>query len=460
MRAKPTAGPAFVHHGTTRVLSVGTHEIAGVRFDVSNGTKHPSVAWTAEGKARSEKLKKAKGHKLLLQSKPKRCLLVFRDLLGTWHHLPGEGLRFRVRGIEFEMLDADHDGTWFEPDVDLIRRVGDSHAVPLRAPHVVEDWTLAVRGFDPERKTLELTVAPINADLNREEREVLTTLNRERERMGFYGAVALPKWSEPLRLHAQWMALHGKVQHHEEPGSQGYTPEGNNAGNASVILTHPRHVDIATYVDIDSPIHGHVLTMPEFVQTGVGAVRKTKRKKAKSDTADVYGGIWTMELHGFKHATVESVRFPQVWPPHMATGVPRSWTTEGEDPRPPEDRGREQGYPIRVYLTPGLEEKAKLADLKVTLFAHGKEKEPLECFVIAPDRPLPYEPSPFLRHLLGVLKPIFILPRPVLKAETWYVLRLEATVDGTPLHHQTAFRTGDLRGQYRDLTVGDRRIGR
>lgn len=465
VRAKPTAGPAFVHHGPARVLAVGTNELAGVSFEMTPGKKHPTVAWTAEGKERSETLKKAKGHRLVLQAKPKRCLFVFKDLFGAWHHLPGEGLRFSVRGLEFEVLDADHDGTWFETDEDLIRRVGDDHAVPLRAQHVVEDWTLAVRSFDPERKALELTLEPIDRALNAEERAVLATLNRERERMGYLGTVALPRWSEPLRLHARWMAMHGKVQHHEEPNTAGYTAEGHNAGGASVILTHPRDVDIATYVDIDSPIHGHVLTMPEFVQTGVGAMRREHVKHpqggtSKAEGSTVYGGLWTMELHGFKHAKVESVRFPQVWPPHMATGVPRSWTTEGEDPRPPEDRGREQGYPIRVYLTPGVNETADLKDLKVTLFAQGKPREPLECFVIAPDRPLPYEPSPFLRHLLGVLKPIFVLPRPVLKAETWYVLRLEGTVGGTPLEHQTAFRTGDLRGQYRNLKIGDKRIGR
>ena len=453
VRAKPTAGPAYVHHGPARVLSVGTHEVGGVALAVSEGAKHPVVTWAVGGKAADETLKKAKGHRLTLQRKPKRTLFVFRDVLGAWHHLPGEGLRFEVRGIEFEMLDADLDGICFETDVDLIRRVGDDHAVPLRAPHVVEDWTLAVRGFDAERGTLDLTLAPIDAELNDEERGVLRTLNRERERMGFLGAVSLPEFARPLRLHAQWMALHAKVQHHEEPSTQGYTAEGNAAGAASVILTHPQHVDIATYVDIDSPIHGHVLTMPEFVHTGVGAVR------AKKD-GTVYGGIWTMEVQGFKHARVEAVRFPQVWPPHMATGVPRSWTTEGEDPRPPEDRGREQGYPIRVYLTPGLTETADLKELEVRLVEQDRPKEPLACFVVAPDRPLPYEPSPFLRHVLGALKPIFVLPRPVLKAETWYELELAGTLDGKPLQHRTAFRTGDLRGQYRDLKVGDRRIGR
>ena len=459
VKAKPSSGPAFLHHGTPRVLSSGTHHIAGVKLEVIRGKRHPVVQWHVDDAPRSEKLSKAKGHRLLLQSKPKRTLFVFQDLFERWHHAPGEGLRFEVRGIEFEMLDGDHDGVWFEPEVDLIRRVGDTHAVPLREPHVVDDWTLTVRAFHAAKSKLDVTVAPIDAALNAEEREVLATLNRERERMGFLGTISLPEFAKPLRLHAHWMALHNKVQHHEQPGTKGYTREGNAAGGASVILTHPEHADIATYVDIDSPIHGHVLTMPEFVQTGVGAVRAKKQKK-KNESGTVYGGIWTMELEGFKHAQVKSVRFPQVWPPHMATGVPRSWTREGEDPRHPEDRGREQGYPIRVYLSPGLTETVEPKDFEVKLFAHGKENEPLDCFVIAPGLPLGYEPTPYLRHLLGHLKPIFVLPRPVLKADTWYVLRLKAEVEGKPFRHETAFRTSTQRGQYRNRRVGDPRLSR
>ena len=281
---------------------------------------------------------------------------------------------------------------------------------------------------------------------------LLRTLNRERERMGLLGTISVPEFARPLRAHAEWMALHAKVQHHEEPDTKLYTAEGNAAGGASVILTHPQHVDIATYVDIDAPIHGYVLTMPEFIRAGVGAARSKQRV--------VYGGIWTMELSGFKHARVDAARFPAVWPPHMATNVPRSWTTEGEDPRPPEDRGREQGYPIRVYLSPGVEETAAIENLEVTLCAQGKKSERLDCFVIAPGRALGYEPSPFQRQLLGRLKPIFVLPRPVLAADTWHVLRITGTLAGAPLLHETAFRTGRLRGQYRDLKVGDRRIGR
>lgn len=452
-KTKPSSGPTFCNHGAPRVLTPGVHEIGGVPFTVERGKRHLFVSWTADGKPRREKLSKAKGHRLLLQAKPKRTLHVFQDALGRWHHAPGEGIRFELRNITFEVLDADHDGTWFETDVDLIRRVGDTHAVPLRTAHVVEDWSLAVRGYRTDAGKLDVTVAPIDPQLNKEERSALATLNRERERMGLLGAVTLPKYSEMLRLHAEWMALHAKVQHHEEPGTKGYTTQGNTAGGASVIMTHPEHVAIATFVDIDSPIHGHVLTMPEFVQTGMGVVRAKK-----SDA--VYGGIWTMEVAGFKHARLDCTRFPQVWPPHMATNVPRSWTREGEDPRPPEDRGREQGYPIRVYLTPGLNETGTLVDFEVSLHAMGKKSEALDCFVIAPGHDLGYEPSPYLRHLLGSMKPIFVLPRPVLKADTWYVLRMKGTLDDKPFTHESTFRTGTLRGQYRNRKVGDPRLGR
>ena len=445
---KANEHPMFVHHGPRRVFQPGENEVAGIAITYTEGKRHPTISWKVGEKTRTRNLNKPKGLALPIGATPKQKLFVFPDVLGRWHHAPGACLRFQVQGIAFDIFDGDHDGSWFEEGEDFIRRVGDQHAVPIRKPHVVEDWTLTFRGFDLKGKKLDVTIAPIDAELHEEEREVLVALNRERERMGFLGAISLPEYARPLRLHAEYMAHHKKVQHHEDPGTEGYTPEGNAAGNSSVILTHQERVDIATYIDIDSPIHGHVLTMPEFVQTGVGAVRAEKR-------GAIYGGIWTMEKGGFKHARIDSVQWPQVWPPHMATGVPRSWTREGEDPRPPQDRKKEQGYPIRVYLTPGLIETAKVTDLKISLCEQGKADAPLDCFVIAPEHPLGYEPSPFLRHLLEWLKPIFVLPRPVLKRDTWYVLRIEGVMGGKPLLHTTAFQTGNLRGQYRDLRVGD-----
>lgn len=445
LTARPTGLPAFVNYGPSRQLVAGEQAIAGTPVRFEREGRHPVLCWRRDDQPRKQRLTRRKGYHLDLLAGGERSLAVFPDRLGSWHHAGGESLRFRCRKVDLELVDQDHDGKWFEVGEDMWRRVGDPHLLPLRKVNVVDAWTFEVLSYDADKQEVHVRVQPLDPDLNDDERAALRTLNRERTRMGLLGAVALPDFSEKLRLHAEWMAFHDKIQHSEIPGSEKYSHEGNEAGESSVILAHERSTEIATYVDIDAPIHGHVLCMPEFVRTGAGVARGTGDR--------VYGGLWTMEKSGFKHAVLDDARFPATWPPHMAVDVPRSWTHEGEDPRPKRDQGREQGYPIKVYLSPGVIETAVIAELQVELRACGS-KTPLECFIVAPDRPLGHPGTPYLQYLLGQLRPIFVLPRRVLEADTWYCLSLSWVEEGRKRSHQAAFCTGRQRGQYRDLSVG------
>ena len=92
-------------------------------------------------------------------------------------------------------------------------------------------------------------------------------LSAQREAHGIPGAlVEVPEWSEGCRKHMLWVEQNG-LQHDEEPGTPGYTPEGDEAGNSSVLSSGPWEFDGANPWE-HAPIHLMQLLGPGLARTG------------------------------------------------------------------------------------------------------------------------------------------------------------------------------------------------
>lgn len=75
--------------------------------------------------------------------------------------------------------------------------------------------------------------AAANSDLS--STEIIARFNSERIAAGLSPVTENPEWSASCRLHDAWMSRNRKLQHAEDPGSPGYTEDGNWAGTSSVL---------------------------------------------------------------------------------------------------------------------------------------------------------------------------------------------------------------------------------
>ena len=92
-------------------------------------------------------------------------------------------------------------------------------------------------------------------------------LSAQREAHGIPGGlVEVPEWSEGCRKHMLWVQQNG-LQHDEEPGTPGYTPEGDEAGNSSVLSSGPWEQGAANPWE-HAPIHLMQLLGPGLARSG------------------------------------------------------------------------------------------------------------------------------------------------------------------------------------------------
>jgi hypothetical protein len=92
-------------------------------------------------------------------------------------------------------------------------------------------------------------------------------LSAQREAHGIPGGlIEVPEWSEGCRKHMLWVQQNG-LEHDEEPGTPGYTPEGDDAGNSSVLSSGPWEFGGENPWE-HAPIHLMQLLGPSLARTG------------------------------------------------------------------------------------------------------------------------------------------------------------------------------------------------
>ena len=92
-------------------------------------------------------------------------------------------------------------------------------------------------------------------------------LSAQREAHGIPGAlVEVPEWSDGCQKHMLWAEQNG-LAHDEEPGTPGYTPEGDEAGNSSVLSSGPWELGSGNPWE-HAPIHLAQLLGPSLARTG------------------------------------------------------------------------------------------------------------------------------------------------------------------------------------------------
>src|SRR4051794_40865380 len=97
--------------------------------------------------------------------------------------------------------------------------------------------------------------------------EATAMLSAQREAHGIPGGlVEVPEWSEGCRKHMLWVEQNG-LAHDEEPGTPGYTPEGDEAGNSSVLSSGPWEFGGANPWE-HAPIHLMQMLGPGLARSG------------------------------------------------------------------------------------------------------------------------------------------------------------------------------------------------
>jgi hypothetical protein len=217
------------------------------------------------------------------------------------------------------------------------------------------------------------------------------------------------------------------LAHAENRGHPRFTEEGHTAGMNS-LLHGARHPAEVVFGLIDTPRHGYEFMAPMFSWTAVGCAGEflTLWYRATSDRP------WN----------VRDARFPAVFPPNLATGVPISWVDERPDPREGDPDEVPWGYPVRIYVHAGGGLHGPYpTDVKVelTVLATGRR---VDCQI---------QSDPTGMHAdraTGTVK-FVLLPRRVLEPNTRYRVRGSWMYDGARQSLDSTFETGTLHGQYR-----------
>jgi hypothetical protein len=98
--------------------------------------------------------------------------------------------------------------------------------------------------------------------------EVAARLSAERQAHGIPGGITEdPVWSARCEKHVRWMALNGRVEHAEDPGTPGYSRDGDLAGQNSVLSSGTIDFNrVNPY--LTAPYHLLQLYAPELLTIG------------------------------------------------------------------------------------------------------------------------------------------------------------------------------------------------
>lgn len=179
----------------------------------------------------------------------------------------------------------------------------------------------------------------------------LSVVNIYRQQSGLAPVAANGAWASGTRNHSCWMLLNG-IGHDEQPGTAGYTADGDQAGNAgNVAVSTVESTTAQTHLELwlSGPFHAIGILRPNLTQTSYGqcttATNPTTTSWRSTATLDVIRGL----ASGPKPAT------PIVFPGNGATTRLTKFVAESPDPRTFCGwSGRTVGLPLLALMPTGV----------------------------------------------------------------------------------------------------------
>lgn len=349
-------------------------------------------------------------------------LFCFHDPLGRLYWCRPTAAEFELFGRRIQCFDEDGNGAFFDRGTDSFCLTGTPYSQPFDGELLLGDRQATLVDTDPGKFTARFEVVDLAEGFTKEARQVMRDLNDLRLSYGLRPASIDRELSRWCQSHADWMAANDAVEHDEQPGTPGYSEQGNTAGQNCLVGD-------TCFGLFDTPLHGYEIASPMFTRTAIGARGE-------------FAAIWWTEEHGVRWNTQE-VRLPAVFPPHLATGIPVSWSDEEPDPRQGDPDEVEWGYPIRIYVAlTGACDGDYPEVLEASLRPLGAKREvPLQV-VAAPADVQPHAAS-------GTSVEFVVLPRSVLESQTTYHFHARWKYRGQEQVWDSTFRTNRQHGQDR-----------
>lgn len=249
-------------------------------------------------------------------------------------------------------------------------------------------------------------------------------LNRVRAAMGLHDVALDPEMSRKAELHARYLAqnagrpeIAGLAAHHQVPTLPGYTPDGAEAGQASVIAFNDALAPAAIETWLSTLYHRIPLLRRDVLRIGIGHV----------------GTIHVLMLDDARSPAEQA---PVLFPRPAQRDVPALFSLgEVPEPRPAAWFGTmwadavamRSGYPVTVTF----DRRSSISQVRATL---ADEAGAVEVAVSSPAAPATSFPQ-------GPV--VAMLPRHPLRAATTYRAMIEYLDRGVPGRLAWEFRTAD-----------------
>jgi hypothetical protein len=175
--------------------------------------------------------------------------------------------------------------------------------------------------------------------------DAVAALNQVRAQVGVDPIANDETLAGDCQLHATWMRRNRSVSHYAAPGTPGWTVNGADAGQRSVLhdafVFSPQTTPQRIHWLVGAPLHLYQLLHPGLLRSGY----------AYDDT---YACMWTLDPRERPaidvHDRTKGRDAVFTWPPNRATGVPHQESTAGETPNPNEALGLPRAQVTGPYL--------------------------------------------------------------------------------------------------------------
>ena len=337
---------------------------------------------------------------------------VTRDDAGVWTWQNLTVVRVQFGADVLTLVDGNGDGTWNDPHEDLVAWPDEAYAFPL--PKEDEPWctpNLAVTAFTVDAWAEEVTAeaVPITTTCAAAT-PVLRATNGERVKIGLTPRPEDAALSADLQKHCHWMATNGKLAHAEEPGTPGFSQEGNASGLRS-ILSAGAPADRVAHGMVTTLYHRQDVIRPETIGFGVGY-------------EGAYGGIdgRTGVGRGLP------ANWPILCPAPGGIDVPPRFSAEAPDPIGGDGSA---GFPITAYFAT---DQVELADHRLVPIAKNAVGPPVECYVFDGKQGAEVGINRYQRMAA-------LIPKEPLLAGTTYRVTMSGTVAGQAWDRTWEFTT-------------------
>jgi hypothetical protein len=275
-----------------------------------------------------------------------------------------------------------------------------------------------------------LIAAPAAADVSGP--DIVSFLNAQREANGIpAGITEDPALTDGCVKHNAYDARNNTLTHQEDPGAPGYTAEGAQAGQTSVLYQGPPTWTATSNPFETAPIHLHQLLNPRLDRMG----------------ASENGGYGCATTLASQNRPAPPADVTYTYPGDGRTGWPPAQIAS-EGPYTP---GEEVGIPAGTQTGPYLYVMFDGPDL----IPSGEDVASVSGTLTGPAGPVDVavanSNTPGLEGYLPT--GMEVIPRAPLTAFTTYTASVSATIEGRQFIHQWSFTTGGAI-QGRGYTVG------